>query len=77
MKDSAPAPRPIDSLSYNEALDELEEILRLMQSDRCDIDSLAAYTSRATELLAACRSRLTATEKELAEILKPLQQAQS
>ncbi|MDE6079350.1 MAG: exodeoxyribonuclease VII small subunit [Duncaniella sp.] len=65
---------PAAELSYARAIEELEGILRLMQSDRCDIDSLAAYTTRATELLAACRTRLTATEKELADILRPLQE---
>ncbi len=40
-----------------------------MQSDRCDIDLLAAYTRRASELITECRSRLTATESELREIL--------
>lgn len=69
-----PTPRPVSTLSYGEALAELESILSMMQSDRCDIDSLAANTARATELLAACRSRLTATEKELQAILDPLRQ---
>ncbi|MDE6119171.1 MAG: exodeoxyribonuclease VII small subunit, partial [Muribaculaceae bacterium] len=43
--------------------------LRKMQSDDCDIDSLAAMTRRAAELLAECRSRLTATDEELRAIL--------
>ena len=45
-----------------------------MQSDKCDIDSLAAYTRRATELLDMCRRRLTATEEQLRETLATLQQ---
>lgn len=56
-------------LTYSEALAELEEIIRKIQSDNCDIDSLAAMTRRASELLAFCRSRLTATEAELKAIL--------
>lgn len=63
---------PVDTLSYTQAVAELENILRLMQSDKCDIDLLAAYTRRATELLASCRSRLTATDAELREILASL-----
>ncbi|WP_289694688.1 exodeoxyribonuclease VII small subunit, partial [uncultured Duncaniella sp.] len=51
---------------------ELESILRMMQSDTCDIDHLAAYTRRATELLKACRTRLTTTEEELRDILASL-----
>lgn len=61
------------SKSYNESIRELEEILRLMQSDQCDIDHLAEYTRRASELLKECRDRLTATEKELQDILASLQ----
>ena len=38
-------------LSYGKAIAELETIVAKMQSDDCDIDSLAGYTSRALELL--------------------------
>lgn len=61
---------PVKELTYNQAVAELENILRLMQSDDCDIDRLAALTRRATELIAVCRSRLTATEEELRGILE-------
>lgn len=60
---------PVAELSYNKAVGELEEIMRRMQSDALDIDLLAAYTRRATELLAECRRRLTATDEELHKIL--------
>lgn len=60
---------PVNELTYNQAVGELEAILRKMQSDDCDIDSLAAMTRRATELLAECRKRLTATDQELRAIL--------
>ena len=56
-------------LTYSQAVAELEKILRLMQSDECDIDRLAALTRRATELIAECRSRLVATDEELRAIL--------
>ena len=45
-----------------------------MQSDKCDIDSLADYTRRATELLHMCRQRLTATEEQLRATHASLQQ---
>lgn len=64
--------KPVDGLTYAQSVSELEAILRMMQSDSCDIDHLAAYTRRATELLKACRSRLTATEEELRDILAAL-----
>jgi exodeoxyribonuclease VII small subunit len=67
------APKPVKELTYNEAFEELEKILRLMQSDQCDIDRLAALTRRATELITECRSRLTATDEELKAILAQLE----
>ncbi len=60
---------PAKDLTYSQAVAELEKILRLMQSDECDIDRLAALTRRATELIAECRSRLMATDEELRAIL--------
>ena len=65
--------KEIKEMSYNEALAELELILRNMQGDNCDIDRLAALTRRATELIAECRSRLTATDEELRAILAEFQ----
>lgn len=67
--------KPVNELTYNQAVNELDSILRNMQSDACDIDLLAAYTRRATELLTECRSRLTATDRELKTILEGLQQS--
>ena len=43
---------PVKELTYNQAISELESILRTMQSDDCDIDRLATLTRRATELIA-------------------------
>ncbi|MCM1355648.1 MAG: exodeoxyribonuclease VII small subunit [Staphylococcus sp.] len=64
--------KPVDELTYAQSVSELEAIVRMMQSDNCDIDHLAAYTRRATELLKACRARLTTTEEELRDILASL-----
>ena len=63
---------PVKDLTYNQAVSELDGILRTMQSDSCDIDKLAAYTRRAAELLRECRRRLTATDEELKSILADL-----
>lgn len=66
--------KPVKELTYNQAITELESIIRTMQSDECDIDRLSAMTRRATELIAECRSRLTATDEELRAILADLEQ---
>ncbi|MDE6685675.1 MAG: exodeoxyribonuclease VII small subunit [Duncaniella sp.] len=65
---------PIDTLTYSQCVAELESIVRMMQSDRCDIDRLADYTRRATELLGECRGRLTTTEERLRDTLASLRQ---
>lgn len=65
-------PKPVEELSYNEALTELEAIVNRLRSDNCDIDRLTVMTSRATELLEYCRNRLTTTEDKLQAILEKL-----
>lgn len=71
--DKAPEMKPVNELTYSEAVGELDAILRTMQSDQCDIDRLTAYTRRATELLKECRKRLTTTDEELRTILADLE----
>lgn len=65
--------KPIEEMTYTQAINELEAILRTLQSDQCDIDKLTAYTRRSTQLIAFCRNRLTATDEELRAILADLQ----
>lgn len=43
-----------------------------MQSDECDIDSLAGYTSRALELLKFCKEKLFTTDREVKKCLEAL-----
>ncbi|MDY3857368.1 MAG: exodeoxyribonuclease VII small subunit [Muribaculaceae bacterium] len=64
--------KEIKDMTYSEAIAEIEQILRAMQGDQCDIDKLAAMTKRATELIDSCRARLTATDEELRTILATL-----
>lgn len=64
-----------EQLTYNQALAELERILAELRSDNCDVDTLAARTSRAAALLKLCRTRLTRTESELSKILEDLDKA--
>lgn len=74
---ATPTFTPIENLTYSQAVAELEKIINMMQTDSCDIDTLATFTRRATELLASCRSRLTATDTELRAILADMQQPRS
>lgn len=58
--------------TYAGAITELESIVRKMQSDDCDIDSLAAYTARSLQLLRMCKARLQHTDEELKKLLEAL-----
>lgn len=59
-------------ISYNEAIAELESIIKEMQSENCDIDKLAQNTRRAAELIDLCQKKLTRTETEIQRILATL-----
>ncbi|MDE5712891.1 MAG: exodeoxyribonuclease VII small subunit [Muribaculaceae bacterium] len=61
-----------EPLSYGKAIAELESIVAKMQSDDCDIDSLAGYTTRALELLKFCKEKLFTTDQEVKKCLEAL-----
>lgn len=63
-----------NEISYQQALAELERIVKELQNDATDVDTMVARTRRAAELLALCRQRLTTTETELRTVLASLQQ---
>ncbi len=58
--------------TYSEAIRELEEIVRKMQSEDCDIDLLASYTARALDLLKFCKDKLFKTDEEVKKCLEAL-----
>lgn len=58
--------------TYTQAVNELDELVKKMQSADCSIDDLSAYTKRALELLKVCKTKLTATDQELQKILATL-----
>lgn len=56
--------------SYKEAVEELDTIVKQMQSPECDIDKLSDYTSRALALLKYCKEKLLKTEQEVKKTLE-------
>lgn len=58
--------------TYTQAMQELESIVAKMQSDNCDIDALADYTKRATELIKFCRNKLFVTDEEVKKCIESL-----
>lgn len=59
-----------ETRTYKEAVAELENILRQMQSPDCDIDKLSVYTSRALTLLKFCKEKLMKTDEEVKKTLQ-------
>lgn len=59
----------IEKLTYTQAVNELEEIVKKMQSPDCSIDNLSQYTARSLQLLKVCKAKLTATDEELKKVL--------
>lgn len=61
-----------DAPSFNEALEELEQILQRIEGEETDIDALAAELKRAAELLDLARSKLRKAEVEVTQIVEGL-----
>ncbi|MBQ9584614.1 MAG: exodeoxyribonuclease VII small subunit [Muribaculaceae bacterium] len=59
----------VSKMTYSQAVAELEEIVKKMQSPECSIDNLSQYTARSLELLKVCKAKLTATDEELKKVL--------
>ena len=53
---------------YEEALAQLETIVRKMEQNEYDIDELAAQLKTAQQLIKFCKDKLTKTEAELQKI---------
>ncbi|HOK26478.1 MAG TPA: exodeoxyribonuclease VII small subunit [Bacteroidales bacterium] len=59
-------------LSFNEAMKEIEAILRNIESGNLDIDRLSKEVKRASDLIRLCQKKLRATEEEINGIFKEL-----
>lgn len=59
-----------EPFNYEAALAELETIVRKMESDQLDIDSLTAQLKRAQQLVKLCKDKLTKTDEEIKRILE-------
>ncbi|MDO5527375.1 MAG: exodeoxyribonuclease VII small subunit [Prevotella sp.] len=57
-------------MKYEEALRQLEDIVRKMENNEFDIDQLAEQLKKAQKLIALCKSKLTKTDEEIQKILE-------
>lgn len=59
-----------ESLSYQAAMAELEEIMKSLESGQPDVDDMVKQVQRASELIAFCQQKLTKTEAAIEAIFK-------
>ena len=56
-------------MKYEEAMRQLEDIARKMESGELDIDSLSEQLKTAQRLIKLCKSKLTKTDEEIHKVL--------
>ena len=64
------AKKTSDKMNYGEAMAEIEKILASLQSENADVDTLAKRVKRASELIAACRTKLRKAESDVNAIFE-------
>ncbi len=61
-----------DELSFEQARDELEQIVRRLEDGSTSLDDALALWERGEQLHALCRARLDAAEERVSELLERL-----
>lgn len=61
-------------LSFTEAMEELEGVLRRIEGDEIDIDQLGRELGRAAELLEICRRKIRRAEVEVQQIVETIEE---
>lgn len=56
-------------LTYEQAIKELEEIVRLLESNSLGLDEIAGQVDRAQKLIFYCREKLTKTDADIQKLL--------
>ncbi len=56
-------------ISYEDAVKQLEEIVKKMENNELDIDSLSQQLKTAQELIKMCKDKLTKTDEDIRKIL--------
>jgi len=58
--------------SFNQAVNEIERILKEIETGEMDVDRLSAEVRNASELIRQCQKKLRTTEEEINNIFKDL-----
>ncbi len=62
------------TITYVEAVEEMEEILALIERNELDVDELSEKVKRVSVLLKLCKEKLHKTETEVENILKEIEE---
>lgn len=57
-------------IKYEEAVSQLEAIVRKMESGELDIDAMSTELKTAQELIKLCKERLTKADEDIKQILE-------
>ncbi|WP_164109760.1 MULTISPECIES: exodeoxyribonuclease VII small subunit [Sphingobacterium] len=60
--------------TYNDAFNELQQIVSEIETGDVNVDELADKIKRASQLIQICKSKLTASEEEVNTLLAKLQE---
>lgn len=61
-------------ISYNQAINEIEKILRKIEEQELDVDELAGKLKRVTALIQICKKKLHNAESEVEKILGQIEE---
>lgn len=59
-----------ESITYAQAVAEIEDILEKMNDAELDIDQLGACVERATTLITLCKEKLLKAQKQVEKVMK-------
>ncbi|HLS29861.1 MAG TPA: exodeoxyribonuclease VII small subunit [Flavobacteriaceae bacterium] len=62
-----------EKINYTEAFEELQNIVSEIEQGEISVDELSEKVKRAAQLIKICKTKLSTTEENVAEILKELE----
>jgi len=65
--------RPTGETGYQQAIEEIEAILRQIENQELDVDDLGDKLKRVNHLIQLCKKKLYTAEKEVEKILKEME----
>lgn len=67
---------PTKKETYSQALDRLEKIIRQIDNNELEIDTLSEKIKEANEIIAFCTAKLTKADKEIEKLLQEKRQSE-